>query len=256
MDQPQLAAHQFGTAASAYLSSDVHAAGADLDRLTALAASHPQFATLDLGCGAGHASFALARGGAAHVVAYDLATPMLDVVTVEARRRGHVQIETCRGPAEALPFADASFGRVVSRFSAHHWLNVGRAVQEMARVLVPGGHLIIIDVIAPENPLFDTVLQTVELLRDASHVRDYRESEWRDLLQRVGFELGNVNRWRLPMEFTSWTARIRTPPARVAALQATFDDLPGEARTYFEVTPTHSFVIDAGWMESRYRPQG
>ena len=44
--------------------------------------------------------------------------------------------------------------------------------------MVPGGRLVVIDVVAPEIPLFDTTLQVIEFLRDASHVRDYRVSEW------------------------------------------------------------------------------
>ncbi len=52
------------------------------------------------------------------------------------------------------------------------------------------------------------------------------------------------------MEFQSWIARIGTPPARVAALEAVLDGLPQEVRDYFEVTPDRSFVIDSAWMET------
>src|SRR5271163_4885936 len=74
MDQQQLTSHQFGATASHYLTSAVHATGADLDRLTNLAAALHAPRILDVGAGAGHASFALARGGARKVVAYDLST--------------------------------------------------------------------------------------------------------------------------------------------------------------------------------------
>jgi predicted RNA methylase len=106
MDQHDLAARQFGATAASYLTSVVHASGADLERLAAVARSHPR--ALDLGCGAGHASFALARGGARQVIAYDLAAPMLQVVAAEAPARGHAQIETMSGSAERLPRHEAA----------------------------------------------------------------------------------------------------------------------------------------------------
>lgn len=64
MKQNTLVSEQFGQVAEAYLTSSVHAAGADLQRLTRLSQACHGRATLDLGCGAGHASFALAQGGA------------------------------------------------------------------------------------------------------------------------------------------------------------------------------------------------
>jgi ubiquinone/menaquinone biosynthesis C-methylase UbiE len=253
MQQQPLTAHLFGSNAAQYLSSAVHSAGADLDKLMdAVLASHPT-RVLDLGCGAGHASYALARGGAQEVIAYDLAPAMLAVVATEARSRGHAQIQTSQGPAESLPFPNAGFDLVVTRYSAHHWLDMRRGIHEAARVLKPGGTLIVIDVMSPETPLMDTVLQTVEILRDPSHVRNYRESEWRCALTGEGFSEPTSHRWKLPMEFEGWVARIGTSAARIAALKTVFDELPGEAREYFSVGGNRSFAIDAGWLEARRR---
>jgi len=251
MDQHTLTSTLFGANAAAYLTSNVHATGADLERLTACVRANRAAKVLDLGCGAGHASYAAARGGAASIVAYDLSTQMLEVVATEAGRREHAAIITQAGPAERLPFDDASFDLVVTRYSAHHWRDVRGAILETARVLRPGGIFVVIDVLAPENPLFDTVLQSVEIVRDASHVRDYRESEWREMLGAAGFTQPASDRWKLPMEFTGWVARIGTSRPRVAALEVMFDELPTEARDYFAVMPDRSFAIDSGWIEAR-----
>jgi len=249
MDQSELTARQFGSTAARYLTSAVHAAGADIERLELSARSRPNHA-LDLGSGAGHVSYALARGGAQHIVAYDLAAQMLEVVAREAAARGHSQIQTTQGPAERLPFADSTFELIVSRYSAHHWSDVPRALSEAARVLVPGGTLIIIDVLAPATALLDTTLQTVEMLRDASHVRNYRESEWSAMFEAAAFMSPTIDRWKLVLEFQSWITRIATPAARVDALKVVFDALPAEARKYFAVTPDYSFAIDSGWLET------
>lgn len=251
MKQQPLTAHLFGSNAAQYLTSTVHSSGADLDKLTDAVAASGAKRVLDLGCGAGHASYALARGGAKEIVAYDLAPAMLAVVATESRSRGHAQIQTAQGPAESLPFPDAGFDLVVSRYSAHHWLDMRRGIHEAERVLKPGGMLIVIDVLSPENPLLDTVLQTVEILRDLSHVRNYRESEWRGVLTGEGFSAPISHRWKLPMEFAGWVARIGTSAARIEALKTVFDELPGEALDYFSVGANRSFAIDAGWLEAR-----
>ena len=250
MDQQELSTRQFGAGATNYLTSPVHATGADLERLSAVSSRLQPARALDLGCGAGHASFALARGGARRVTAYDPSSDMLAVVAQEAAARGHEAIETRVGAAEALPFESDTFDLIVTRYSAHHWASVPRALAECARVMSPGARLVVIDVIAPETPLFDTSLQVIEFLRDASHVRDYRVSEWEAMQRAAGFVEPMVTSWKLPLEFKSWIARIGTPPARLAALQAVFAELPSEVREYFQIGPELSFVTDSAWIES------
>ena len=93
---------------------------------------------LDLGCGAGHASFAVAPHAAA-VVAYDLTAEMLAVVEREASARKLGNITTVQGMAEKLPFPDAHFDFAITRTSAHHWHDVPAALREARRVLKPGG---------------------------------------------------------------------------------------------------------------------
>jgi SAM-dependent methyltransferase len=250
MDQRNLSARQFGDNAANYLNSPVHARGADLDRLQALTLRLRPQRTLDLGCGAGHAAFALARGGATSVIAYDPSGPMLAAVEREAVARGHAQIATRQGTADQLPFEDASIDLVVTRYSAHHWPQVEVAVTEIVRVLRPGGTLVVIDVVAPESALLDTTLQTLELLRDSSHVRDYRASEWHSMLSASGLACGASEQWKLPLEFDSWVRRIATPARRVDALRTVMQDLPAEAREYFCVAADGSFSSDSLWIEA------
>ena len=65
MDQHALTVQQFGSTAARYLASPVHSSGTDLDRLAGLARESRPSSALDLGCGAGHASYALARTNSA-----------------------------------------------------------------------------------------------------------------------------------------------------------------------------------------------
>lgn len=167
---------QFSSQASEYLTSTVHASGRDLQRLAVRLADYPDASVLDMGCGAGHASFVAAQNVSA-VVAYDLSAQMLDVVAQAAEARQLKNITTRQGYAESLPFADNAFDIVISRYSAHHWHDVGAALREVNRVLKPGGRLIVMDVMSPGHPVRDIWLQTVEALRDTSHVRNYTSGE-------------------------------------------------------------------------------
>ncbi len=224
-------ADAFGSTAAAYLTSHVHATGADLQTLAAAVQSTPNAAVLDMGCGAGHASFAVAAH-AKSVVAYDIAPPMLETVAAAARERGLDAIRTQQGAAEKLPFDDASFDWVISRMSAHHWHDVPQALAEVRRVLKPGGRVLFIDIAGHDHPLLDTHLQAVELLRDGSHIRDYRADEWLALFEAAGFKTTIRERWRLPIDFASWVARMCTPEPRVTAIRSIWTSAPDEVRQY------------------------
>jgi ubiquinone/menaquinone biosynthesis C-methylase UbiE len=247
--QHDLAKAQFGPQASAYVSSRVHAAGEDLARLRTLAASKPGGRALDLGAGGGHVAYALASH-AGEVVACDLSPQIVAAVEEEARRRGLPNVATAVAPAERLPFEDASFDLLASRFSAHHWADLALGLREARRVLKPGGTAVFIDIVSPAAASLDTHLQAVELLRDPSHGRDYRLSEWTSALEFAGFRVDEVFRWRLRMEFSSWTARINTPPESMAAIRKIQSQASDATAAYFAIAEDGSFDLDAAWLQT------
>lgn len=248
----QMVQGQFDPRAQAYLDSAVHAAGPDLELASALIgrlAPRPERA-LDIGCGAGHLSFTLAP----HVhrmVALDPSPNMVATVTRGAADRGLNRIETCTASAESLPFPDESFALVCTRYSAHHWRQLEAALREMARVLAPGGHALIIDVLGAQEALTDTHLQTMELLRDASHVRNRSVREWRALLREAGLVEVQHRQWPIRLEFASWLARMRTPEERVTALKSLQAGAPREVREVLGIENDGSFTVQTGlfWLE-------
>lgn len=240
---------QFGEQANAYLTSAVHASGRDLVRLAERLYGASDAKVLDMGCGAGHASFVAAQH-VKEVIAYDLSEKMLAVVRASADERGYHHLSTQQGYAESLPFADAAFDIVISRYSAHHWHDVGSALREVYRVLKPGGRVIFMDVSAPGNPVLDIWLQTVEALRDTSHVRDYSPGEWLTLMTEAGLAVQAVSQDKLELEFTSWTERMRTPEVMVQAIRAYQQAAPEDVHNYYAVRPDGSFSTDIIFIEA------
>jgi SAM-dependent methyltransferase len=243
---------QFDPRSHAYLTSAVHSSGPDLEhaRTIVRALDPPPRALLDVGCGAGHLSFALARSSV-RAVATDPAPSMLATVAAAAAQRGLTQIETVRAAAEALPFDSASFDVVATRYSAHHWNDVPAALREMRRVLAPGGLLLVIDLLGGETPLVDTHLQAIELLRDTSHVRDFTRVEWRGLLAAAGFTVETEATWLTRLEFGSWIERMRTPPESAAAIRRLQSGAPREVADALALEADGSFTPRTGLFAAR-----
>jgi len=243
---------QFDPRAQAYLTSAVHSAGPDLAHAKTLVsgAVPSNAAALDIGCGGGHLSFTLAPH-VARMVALDPSPGMLAAVSKAAAARGLRSVEVRQANAESLPFADGSFDLVSTRYSAHHWTRLPDAVREFARVLAPGGHALVIDTLGHEDPLVDTFMQSIELLRDPSHVRNRTVAEWRSLLQAGGFAELEDGGWPTRLEFASWVERMHTPADRVAVIRSLQEGAPREVREALEIGPDGSFTIRTGlfWLQ-------
>jgi len=133
---------------------------------------------------------------------------------------------------------------IISRYSAHHWHDVGQALREVRRVLKPGGKMIMMDVASPGNQLLDIYLQTVEKLRDTSHVHNYAPGQWLSLLTEAGLQIEELTSGRLVLEFGSWVARMRTPEHFVVAIRELQKVMPDDVVQHFDIQPDGSFTVD------------
>jgi ubiquinone/menaquinone biosynthesis C-methylase UbiE len=229
--------------AHSYLTSETHVAGADLDQIAAFGAARRPARVLDLGCGGGHVAY-LAANFAAEVIACDVTQAMLAVVRETAAARNLANLHTELAAAEALPFADGRFDLVLCRYSAHHWADLDAGLREAHRVLADGGAALFVDTIAPSEAALDSHLQTLELLRDPTHARNYRAEEWLAAIGRAGFTAQSLTRRRIRMDFASWTARTRTTPARIAALREVQHEASKRTQNYFAIEPDGSWMLD------------
>ena len=112
----------------------------------------PTGAILDVCTGTGDLALAYAArsGPGVRIVASDFCRPMLDRGVEKARKSG-ARVEWVEADAQALPFPDAAFDLVTVAFGLRNIADTSRGLAEMARVMVPGGRLAILEFSLPRN---------------------------------------------------------------------------------------------------------
>lgn len=178
-------AAQFNQQSDCYGKSHILADTSDVEAALRGVAAPKSGKALDVATGGGHTALWLARHGW-EVTAGDIAVRMLENARKLCADAGF-QIETRSFPAEEMPFTDGSFNLVTVRVAPHHFSSPEKFVQESARVLKPGGHLMVIDGCVPDNdPETEAWLHRVEKLRDPSHGRFLSRRGWEDLVRGTG----------------------------------------------------------------------
>lgn len=104
----------------------------------------PPLRVADLGCGEGYLTIETSRW-ASKVIAVDRSEAVLDRARALATRRRVSNVTWKKGELEKLPIRDASVDVALFSQALHHAADPARAVQEAARILVPGGRLLILD---------------------------------------------------------------------------------------------------------------
>jgi ubiquinone/menaquinone biosynthesis C-methylase UbiE len=234
---------QFAPVASAYVTSATHAHGVDLRRMVELAAPARHERLLDVATGGGHTALVFAPH-LRQVIASDLTSEMLKAARQHITSQGATNVGYCQAAAEALPFANASFDLVTCRVAAHHFANVRSFVAEAARILRPGGRLMVSDHIGLEDRELDAFMDRFERWRDPSHVRAYSFTEWQAFCAAVGLHVTHTETDpREPYEFDSWTGRMRMTEAERDALGHWLITAPTRFREFFEVVEREGKVV-------------
>ena len=180
-------------------------------------------AVLDVACGPGLVVCAFAAV-VRHATGIDLTPAMIERARALAAEQGVRNASWQVGDVLPLPFADASFSVVVSRFAFHHFPNVDAVLAEMTRVCRPGGTVAVVDVMASEDPAKADAFNRMERLRDPSHVRALTQAEIEALFPRAGLPAPELSFYRLESELEGLLERSFPDPADVAQIRRLFED--------------------------------
>lgn len=234
----QLVTEQFSPTAASYATSAVHANADSLAEVVALLRPQSDEVVIDVATGAGHLAHAIAPH-VKKVVAFDLTQSMLDQTLKAAQEKGLHNLEIVQGPAEKLPFEDATFDAYTVRLAPHHFEDLTASVREAARVLKPGGRYLVVDTTSPEDADLARQLDEIETLRDPSHVHNYSPLEWRQIVEEADLKVIHCSEGFCdasePMDFDDWTTRMRTPADAVAELRKRFSQAPLALRDLLEI---------------------
>ena len=170
--------------AQAYRESPTHREGADLDLVVERCEAAEGVKALDVATGGGHVARRLRELGA-------------EVVTLDPSPGMQADV---LASAEHIPFEDGAFDVVVTRIAPHHFEDIRAAVGELERV---SNRLVVI-----EDTLYSSERhEQAEKLRDPTHVRNYTEDEWRELLTEAGLEVEQVECFEKEHPLEDWLAR-------------------------------------------------
>lgn len=199
----------FGRYHEAYAKSEGHARGGDLAALIGALNMQARPRVLDAACGTGHTAVAMAQRGW-DVVGLDMTQQMLDEAQGLARSRG-VRVQWTLGDVHAMPWSDQSFNAVTCRRAAHHFRELDRFLDEVYRVLMPGGQIGISDMTAPSDAI--AALNQLERVRDSSHWAARTANEWANLVASHGFDLQILNVAVEPMTCNQWLSPVSATSA-------------------------------------------
>jgi ubiquinone/menaquinone biosynthesis C-methylase UbiE len=156
-----------------------------------------QDTVLDVACGPGLVACAFAVV-ARQVTGIDLTPAMIEQAKKLQEKKGLTNMTWQLGDVLSLPFAEASFSLVVTRYSFHHLLDPQVVLQEMVRVCTPGGTVMVVDVVLPPDKV--DAYNRMEKLRDNSHTRALTLDQFLDMARTCGLRDIVPHFYRLEME--------------------------------------------------------
>ncbi|MCI0713918.1 MAG: methyltransferase domain-containing protein [Chloroflexi bacterium] len=233
-DSKSLSRDRYNQYAAGYVSSQTHATGTDLERLIAIANSQSNWHVLDIATGGGHTALKFAPL-VAHVTVTDIAPKMLEAARQHITGKGIDNVSFKVADAEDLPFEDEGFDLVTCRIAPHHFPNIASFVRESARVLKPGGLLLVQDHVLPEDPSTAAYVDGFEKRRDPGHNFALTENQWRQMFENAGLTVLHTEQLSKRHNFLDWAKRQGNDETVIEELRQMLHDAPPPAAEWMEI---------------------
>lgn len=172
---------------------------AALGALVQAASPHRNDTSLDVACGPGTVVAAFAKY-VRHAIGLDATDAMLDQARKLASGRALTNVSWQQGDVRALPFANAAFDIVSSRFAFHHFEEPEKAFAEMVRVCRPGGRIVLCDAVASDDSEKAAAFNAMERFRDPSTVEFRTLAFLVDLFRDIGLPAPTQTFYQVPVE--------------------------------------------------------
>ena len=154
---------------------------------------------LDVGAGTGALAFTLAP-----LVREVVALEIDEELAARASRDAPPNVEIVVGDSEHLPFEDFSFDLAGTLRTLHHTRRPELLVAELVRVTRPGGTILVVDQLAPVDPLAALELTRFEHARDPSTTRVLSDADLRGLFDANGLVLRRSRVEREPRDLEAY----------------------------------------------------
>ncbi|HEX5526345.1 MAG TPA: methyltransferase domain-containing protein [Solirubrobacterales bacterium] len=186
---------------------------------------------LEVACGPAAISRALAPK-VGRVLGVDLTPAMVEKAREEAAAEGIANAEFAVGDATALELGDASFDGAVTRFSFHHIPAPQRVLAEMARVVRPGGWVIVSDLLTDEDADAQAWHQEIERLRDPSHWATMTPVRLWAMGEAAGLEPESEQTIPVELDYEDWLRRGSGGEAAGKLIDRLLEEAPEEAKCF------------------------
>jgi SAM-dependent methyltransferase len=222
---------EFAHQADSFARSPTMSLAETLGVLIDLVPENPEARWVEVACGPG----IIARGIAPRVgsvLGLDLTPAMVERARADAAEAGVENADFEVGDATALPLDDDSFDGAITRFSLHHIPAPIRVLEEMRRVVRPGGHVVVSDFVTDDDGASAAWQEQIERLRDPSHWALLTPSRIAALGERAGLEPDLERVVPFEIDYEEWLQRSSGGPANAELIERLRAEAPPGAESF------------------------
>ncbi len=208
---------QFGKQAEAYAKGNIFVDVVHLSEVVKRSGVEKNHRVLDIATGAGFLALEFAKKSDISI-GCDLTRNMILKAREKEKILGLKNTGFLLSDVESLPFPDDCFDIVSCRFAFHHFPNPEKALLEMIRV--SRHRLVLVDGVSSEDVEKSLFHNSIEKMRDPSHVRIYSLSEIEDMFNVAGADITDITHWEIPQDFEEWMTRAGTDKAQTEMIES------------------------------------